>query len=199
MLEKGRRRFSDEGGVMKRIAVIVSVLLITLALFGVANAKAPPPREQRVDEWAKRVQQRISNVIAHFNSNKDRHIATYNNVKVELKELADTLSAKGYDVTKVTQDYQTLDSRVQKAAQDYATLIGYLTTAQGFVPGHAEGQFRAAIQQARSQLVVVRDDARDIRNFYWTVIRPDVQALKSQKPTAPSTTTPATSAPATTP
>jgi hypothetical protein len=77
---------------------------------------------------------------------------------------------------------------VQKAATDYATFISLLQSAEQFTPFESGGQFWNAINQARAQLRVFRQDSLNVRSEYQTVIRPDVAALASQTPKAPTTT-----------
>jgi hypothetical protein len=144
-----------------------------------------------VDERSKRIQERIALIIARFNELKDRHVAVYERIKEQVRKIIATLLAKGYDTGKLAQDLQSLDAMVVKAGQDYATFIEKLTAAQQYVPLESQGQFLTAIEDNRAQLRLFRSDLLDARNFYWTVIRPDINALKSQKPatqSAPSTT-----------
>lgn len=47
--------------------------------------------------------------------------------------------------------------------------------------GKSQGAFKTALQAARVQLQVFHSDVKDIRSFFKTVIRPDLQALREQK------------------
>ncbi|MBU4240369.1 MAG: hypothetical protein KKE43_02595, partial [Actinobacteria bacterium] len=138
------------------------------------------------------VQKRIELIITRFNNNKDRHIETYKRVKTRLEEIADALEAEGYDVTKIRQDYQTLDSKIVKAATDYAAFIKKLEEAAELAPGAGGGQFAQVLGEARSLLRVFREDILDIRHFYQTVIRKDLEDLKGQNPSESSSSVPAT-------
>lgn len=151
-------------------------------------------RQQIQDERSARVKERIELVITRFENNKERHVAAYNAVKAEVQGIVTTLAAKGYDVTKLTADLKTLDSMIVKFAQDYALFIDRLRATEAYDPYESGGQFQAALEAARAQLQVVRQDSLDIRSFYQTTIRPDVAALAGQKPSA-TAPTPATTAP----
>ena len=98
------------------------------------------------------------------------------------------MSARGYNTVKLSADLATWDQMVVKAGQDYAAFIAALQNAEQFAPYTSQGQFLSAIENARAQLRVYRQDALDVRHEYQTVIRPDVQALAAQTPVAPSST-----------
>lgn len=196
---------------MKRITCIVAVALLLILALTAAGAAAfrsrvpgswperssvPEKRQEVQDERAKRIQERISLVIARFNNNKDRHIAAYKATKEQVAAIVNALAAQGYDVSKLSQDLKTWDAMIVKFATDFANFINKLTATQQYIPFESQGQFKAALEVARAQLRVVRADDLDIRTFYQTTIRPDVQDLKSQKP---ATTAPAATVPASTP
>jgi hypothetical protein len=169
---------------LKRISIALALILTVLLLLVAEGASAfqPNPRPPGQEARAEQLQKRIETVIAKFDANKERHMAVYNRIKDRLKEIADALTAKGYDLTKARQDYSTLDSKIVKFAQDYVTFISDLRATESYTPFESQGQFRSALEVARAQLKVVRSDSLDIRNFYWTTVRPDVQAVRNQKP-----------------
>ncbi len=180
-----------EGEMNKHLIVVTAALLMAaLAACPACLAQtapkrsAPEERQEQKDARAARITERIELVIARFDNNKERHVAAYNAAKARLKEAITELAEKGYDVTRLTADLQAWDGMFVKFAQDYATLINLLRTAEQYAPYESQGQFAAAIQQARAQLVTVRQDALDIRHYYQTVIRPDLQALKDQNPSS---------------
>lgn len=148
----------------------------------------PTIQQKREDLQTQRctvLTQNIDTRIARFNNNKDRHLSNYNTAKQRLSALIAQLEAKGYDVAKLKEDAKTWDAQIQKFAADYQTFITKLTETKNYACGDPDG-FRKALNAARQLVVVVRQDAVEARNFYQTVIRADVQALKSQTPTPPS-------------
>lgn len=188
---------------MRRIAIACGLALALAAMLTSAVAagpttprgstprgSVPEQRQERIDQRAENIQQRLDLIIARFNNNKERHIARYNAVKAKITEIVTTMSAKGYDTSKLAKDLQEWDALVVKTATDYATFIGLLQTARQYAPYASEGQFAAAMSKARAQLKVVRQDSLDARTMYQTVIRPDVKALASQTPKTPASTTP---------
>jgi YesN/AraC family two-component response regulator len=190
---------------MKKTVIVLSLALLavlTIAAVGaIGQVTTQPVRpapttprqsqaQQRVDQRAEMIKERIETIIARFNNNKDRHIAAYEAVKASITNIITTLSAKGYDTSKLASDLQAWNSMVVKAANDYAALIAALQTAEQYAPFASQGQFVAAINQARLLLRTYRQDVLDVRHEYQTVIRPDVQALKSQTPKQPATSAP---------
>lgn len=185
---------------MKRITIVGALVLALVLVTGVcvgAYQQTPAERveerrEEVTEERADTLQKRIELVITRFNNNKERHIAAYNKVKSQLGEIADALEAKGYDVVKIKGDYRELDLKIKKAATDYAAFIKKLEEAAELAPGASDGQFAQVLAQARSLLRVFREDILDIRHFYQTVIRKDLQDLKEQTPSGSSSLPPAT-------
>lgn len=193
---------------MRRAFVPVSLAMAAILVFFCACAlaqtqpkgsfpqRASTPqseeRQQNQEERAARVQERIELVIARFENNKERHVAAYNAVRAQVQQIVTSLAAAGYDVSKLSADLKTLDSMILKFAQDYVSFIDLLRATEAYTPYESDGQFQAALEAARAQLQVVRQDSLDIRYFYQTTIRPDVAALASQTPssTAPTSTGP---------
>jgi len=166
---------------MRKLIILVGLLLLLSSTSVVAQTK---PWEERKEQWQERIKERIELVISRFDNNKERHIAVYNAAKDRLKQIADELEARGYDVSKVRADFQTLDSMIVKFAQDYASFIDQLRAAEQYEPG-TQG-FKGVIEAARSKLKTVRDDALDIRHYWQTVVRPDLKSLRDQNPTPKS-------------
>ena len=183
------------------VILMMVIMVMTTAVAAGAFQQSPADevkerREEIQEERADTIQKRIELIITRFDNNKDRHIEVYQKTKVRLKEIADALEAEGYDVVKIRGDYRELDLKIKKAATDYAAFIKKLEEAAELEPGASDGQFAATIQEARSLLRVFREDILDIRHFYQTVIRKDLEDLKEQTPAESSLTEPATPLPA---
>jgi len=190
----------------KSVIVFIAALLAAMLLAAVVAVCQPirvrPPvssagqtplssaRQRVQDQRAKVIQERIETTIARFNNNKARHTAVYNNIKAKVTDAVATLAANGYDTSKLATDLATYNDKIVKYATDYATFIGLLQTAEQYAPYASQGQFLNAMAQARAQLRTVRQDDLELRNYYQSVIRPDIAALKSQTPKTPAPTTP---------
>ena len=194
---------------MKRTVIVFSVVLVAamLLLSGAVALSQTLPRRTLPQgttpvlprgttpnpvqqQRAQIITERIQTIIARFNNNESRHVAAYDAMKAQVEQAVSTLSAKGYDTSKLAADLQNWNQMIVKAAQDYSTFIADLQTAEQYAPYASQGQFLNAIQAARSQLRVYRQDALDVRHEYQTVIRPDVQALAAQTPVKTPASTP---------
>lgn len=124
----------------------------------------------------------VNNRLETFSENKEKHIKLYGDLKTRFQELIQRLDEKGYDTTKLEEDAQVLDEKIQKFAADYVIFIEYLTATKGNACGQSDGAFAQALAKAKAQLKIVRADAADVKNYYQEVIKPDIQALRAQKP-----------------
>lgn len=173
-------RFS--AGLLALAALILSAMPVASAAQPRQSSPVQEQREERREQRAESIGQRVELVIARFENNCQRHINTYNAVKAECAELIGYLEGKGYDCGRLKTDLQTWDQMIVKAARDYASFIGLLRAAQAHDPLASRGQFKAAVEQARAQLRVFRQDVLDVRHYYQTVIRSDILAVRSQTP-----------------
>lgn len=142
------------------------------------------PLQQRLQQRWETVQKRIELIITRFENNHERHVKAYNKAKERVQKLVEELGAKGYDVSRLSQDLATWDGMFQEFARDYAAFIEKLEEISGLTPEQAQGQFMSLIREARELLRAVRQDALDIRLFYQQTIRADIQELRDQLPEA---------------
>jgi hypothetical protein len=127
------------------------------------------------------IENRIDAHLTRFNANKTRHATQYQKLKEGFRELISTLSAKGYDVTSLQADAKVLDEKILKFATDYKAFADQLGKARLLSCGESEGAFKTEMQKARDLLSVVNQSSQDVRQYYQTVIKADVQALRQQK------------------
>ena len=132
-------------------------------------------------------EERITLQITRYENNYDRNQAIYDHVKSIVQSALSNLSAKGYDVSQLTADLQTLDGYIQTFQQQKAAVITQLQTAQGYPCGQSEGQFTQAMAEARQLAREAQLTMLNIRTFYQTTIRPDFQDLRNQTPEASNT------------
>lgn len=145
-----------------------------------AGRQVGSPSGKSVEKRCEAAIRIIDKRIEQYNKTKDAHLMKYKNMKEHFLALADRLDKKGLDTSKLRADGKTLDNMIAKAASDYAAFIQKLTDAKQFPCGTSQGAFKNAMEQARAQLKVFHSDVKDIRSFFKTVIRPDLQALRAQ-------------------
>ncbi len=145
-----------------------------------AREKALEERTERIDQVCENIEERIAIKIENFENNKEHHIERYNHFIEVLSEKLVKLEEKGFDVSKIQADLETLDELVQVYAQEYAAFIDALRLTQNYVCGESEGAFREALVAAKDQWKVVVQKRREIMDFYINVIREDIKALREQ-------------------
>lgn len=137
-------------------------------------------KEGKVAVKCEMIESRVSEKITRFNNNKDGHIVRYNKLKDNLTRIINKLSEKGLDVTELKADLQTLDTKIKKFSTDYQAYITKLGQTKGFACGNSEGNFKSKLEESRSALKLVLEDAKDIQKFYKDEIKPDIQKLREQ-------------------
>ncbi|MEI6222350.1 MAG: hypothetical protein WCP97_06310 [bacterium] len=150
-----------------------------------AKATVTEKRDEKCESLTKKVEL----TLTRFSNNKDRHIATYTKISEKVKDINTRLKDKGYDISKLQADEQTLNEKIKKIGADYALFIEKLDKTKGLACGQSNGEFKTALQDAQAELKIVREDILATRLFYQTTMRADIQSLKQQTPTAPTKTT----------
>jgi hypothetical protein len=124
---------------------------------------------------------KITNRVNMFENNEEAHSKVYTKLVDRITEKLAKWKEMGYDVDKLTEDLKTLDTKVKKFSTDYKSFISKLKATQDIACDTGTA-FADAMKEARDALKLVRQDAADIRNYYNTVIRPDIIELKQQTP-----------------
>ena len=187
----------------------IAVLGITVLFGSNSNVLAQSPTLPSGRPWQERVQQRIENVkerqelrverrcdlvnaridarIRHFNLRKDNILARQKRIKERVLAFINRLERKGYDVSRVRGDLETLGGMVQTADSDYAVFIRELEEAKQFDCGDSQGAFIKALGEARAALAKFRTDVKNIWDFIQNTLRPDLKALREQNPSSSPT------------
>lgn len=179
---------------MKKTNVIILALAMLAGSAGVASAEFPliSPMKTKIElkadaikafQEAKcaKIQEKIAAKTAGFDENKDRHYNAYKNLKDRMEKFVAKLEAKGYDVTDFKAEVVVLDGKIQKFATDYAAYQAKLGETKDYACGHSNGEFKAKLQEARTLLKMVREDSKDIKNYYLNTIKPELKEIRKQK------------------
>ena len=137
-------------------------------------------RDAKQAERCENVSDRVDAKIAKFEENKDGHVNRYNNLQDKLAEIVSKLKDKDFDTSKLEDDIDTLDGMVREYADLYTDFIDYLVDSKGLVCGESDGAYKDILANARAKLQEARAKRSAIREFYRTVIRQDIQDLRSQ-------------------
>lgn len=161
----------------------ISLTLVSSLLFSVTPVLAVDgsPSAKSVEKRCEATSRIIDQRIDQYNKTKEAHLMKYKNMQEHFLAMADRLDKKGLDTTKLRADGKILDEKIQKASSDYQAFIQKLEDAKAFPCGTSGGAFKTAMEAARAQLKVFHLDVAEIRSFFKTVIRPDLQALRTEK------------------
>ncbi len=160
----------------------ISLTIVSSLLFSVtpALAQSASPSAKGMEKRCEVIVKNIDQRIDQYSKTKDAHLMKYKNMKEHFLALADRLDKKGLDTSKLRADGKTLDDKIAKAASDYQAFIQKLTDAKKFPCGTSQGAFKTAMEAARAQLKIFHQNVQDIRSFFKTVIKVDLQALRAQ-------------------
>lgn len=145
----------------------------------------------RIDSVAcSALEKRIDNKLDYYYRMHDTWHNRYQKHKDNLLAFLDRLDARGYDTSHAREDADYLEeTMIKKTDDDLDVLRTKLEATQNYNCGSSEGQFKAAALAANDQLLVVHKDGLDIKQYWLSIIRPDIEAVKAQKPnSAPSAT-----------
>lgn len=137
-------------------------------------------REERKEQICENIQNRISNKLGRFESNKSSHVEKYNELKQKLEEIVASLKDKGFDTSELEAHLAEFDQMIKDYAQSYVTFIEELENSQENVCGQSEGAFKQNMEQSRSYFKIVVEKRREIRKYYAEVIREDIKNIRAQ-------------------
>ncbi|MDO8513057.1 MAG: hypothetical protein Q7S37_00960 [bacterium] len=140
-------------------------------------------REKKAALTAERcaiVEEKVQLQITRFESNLGRRHAFFQRFANRLEKLITKLKASGYDTTKLEADLVILREKITKYYNDKTAYIVLLKQSRLYTCGKSEGEFRSKLLEAKEALNTARLSNLDVKNYYQTVIRPDIKALKNQ-------------------
>jgi hypothetical protein len=185
------------------IAVLVFIF-VSLLSFGYANARlieanAPWSNSifgnigQSLDNLGRRVSDVVHNQICAgiktkvgtkeiwISGMKTVHLTQYKSVRDRLAKAIDEAGHNGYDTQKLEYDRATLEIKINTFERDFDIFKNKMEEIKNGVCGNTNDQNRSKMREARILLQTVRNDAKDVRDFYTNEIKVDMLVLKQQK------------------
>jgi hypothetical protein len=143
-------------------------------------------RENRCDK----AEDIINNRIKIYQKRREFFIDRYQILKERLTNLASRLDKEGYDVSQLTTDLDTADTKLTALTKKYTEFINSLTELQSLECGNSDGKFADKLKETKEMLVEIKTDVLALRKFFETTIKDDIKDLKDQiKDKKDSTTT----------
>lgn len=163
--------------VNKIIITTILVLLLGSLMANIAIAAISPTLQTRINLNCAAFQSRINLTITRYDTTFTQNVAAYNAAVNTVNSIIAQMSAAGRDVAKLQADLATWQGMITKYQTDNTAFINALRPAQTTQCGSGSSAFAQAIIAARPLLVTLRTDSLNIKNFYLTTIKPDIQAL----------------------
>jgi len=136
---------------------------------------------ETAEERCARITKNIEKRTENFEENKNKHYSAYKNLKDRIEKFVAKLSAKGYSIDDLAADLSVLDTKIQKFNTSYAAYQAKLGETKEYACGHSDEDFKVKLAEARTLLKTVREDSKDIKNYYLNTIRPDLKEIRKQK------------------
>ncbi|GEM_PF-1196084 len=130
------------------------------------------------------IENNIDKRLANFTDKKTLYVAKYELARTRTEALVTKLENAGYDVSQVKIDLVTFNDRIKKFGDDYTVYISDLQDTKTYTCGHSEGEFRAKLAIARTQLKVVHDDAVFVKTYWTQTVKPELTAFKTAVPSS---------------
>jgi hypothetical protein len=150
-------------------------------------------KEMMTQDRCKNIEERIATRVGRYENNGQMFENVYGNMQARLARLLERLNTAGADTKKLTTDLATLKTKIEKLKADQTTFMAALKDSQTFVCGKSEGEFKGKLDEARKVPELLKQDRQDIKNFFETTIRTDLQTIRKtladqKEASAPSAT-----------
>src|SRR4030066_2301385 len=120
----------------------------------------------------------IDKKLNGFENSKAKHMEIYTKLVDRLEQMIEKWKERGYDVNKVEEDLNTINTMIDEYEQDYEDLKSKIENLKSLC---GSDDYKTKLTEVKAALKELRKDGVDIRVFYQTVIRKDIKALKLQK------------------
>lgn len=145
-----------------------------------ASESRSAAREERVEERCSRVGERVDALIQRYEENKERHVARYESIANRVGDLLARVEEAGYDTTEVRLALNKMIENKQAFVARYTNFIASLEESKQYACGDSEGQFVNALQSAREQLQLARQEAVQARETANTQLREALDNLRAE-------------------
>ena len=125
------------------------------------------------------IESRVATITTRHENNKSRNVTAYENMYTRLTKVVARFEAKGLDVSTLTADLAILNNKIIKLKTDHAAYLTSLLDSKQYACGKSEGEFKNTLISAREKMAIVKTDIADIKNYYQTTLKTDINTLKA--------------------
>lgn len=127
----------------------------------------------------KNIEAKIATQFKRYENNGKMLRNVYGNMQTRLTRLVEKLDETKADTVQLKANLVTLDEKIGKLYADHSKLLITLQASQTFVCEGTEGEFKGRLENARKIPALIRQDRQDIKNFFQTTIKTDLQAIRT--------------------
>lgn len=138
-------------------------------------------RKEKMDERrCKNIETRVDSRLKRYENDQQMLENVYGNMQARFARLVARLDSAGADTAKLKADLGTLDSMIEKLYGDHAAFMESLKTTRSSACGQSEGEFKGKLGEARNVLPRIKEQRAEIREFFKTTIKPDLETIRQQ-------------------
>lgn len=136
-----------------------------------------------IDERCELIQTKVETKLQNYVDKKAQFETNYEEAKQTLDEIIAYLEGEGYDTASLKTAKTELTAKIDKFKSDYAVLIDKLEDVKADFAkcGDGSGTFAGIYEDAKEQLVVIRDDVKDIRQYFRSNIKSELKEIRRSK------------------
>jgi len=142
-----------------------------------SQAEIDAAKKTRCDKLTAAMENRINT----FEKRKSDHVNAYENLKSRLNTLVSKLDSRGYEVADLKAEILILENKIDKLKGDYDTFLSKLNEIKSYACDHTNAEVQIKLTESRALLKTVHSDSDDVRNYFKTVVRPDIVQIRNQK------------------
>lgn len=151
-------------------------------------------KEAMTQERCKNLETKIATRTTRYQNNGSMLDKVYGNMQTRLSRLVAKIKTAGADTTKLEADLTILATKIATLKTTQATFMTALQETQAAACGKSEGEFKGKMDQARKVPAEIQAARKDIKTFFQTTIKTDLQAIRKtlaekKEVAAPATTT----------
>ena len=171
----------------KAITGMLAGILLAVSLAPAAYAEEPATLSEGaqnvLNERCDLIETKVETKLNNYSEKKSQFESNYEEAKETLEEIINYLKDEGYDVSSLETAQTGIISKIDKFKADYEILIDKLEDVKANFSkcGDGMGTFASIYEDAREALVTVRDDVKDIRQYYRSNIRAELKDIRRSK------------------
>lgn len=124
--------------------------------------------------------QKVTRVVGGIGSSHQGQNRKYGLVIKRLENIIAMALEKNIDTSALSAGIATLRELVSQLETNHETFVTALQSTKDFECGTAQGELRTAYEESKTALGMIRQDITAIQEHYKTVIRPELETIKTQ-------------------